>query len=72
MTVRGVEAHVEALFSRRKKKRRHPPEIGALERELVEHPGTPVNIRHGGKDGRLVISYGSLDLLDGVPEKIRN
>ena len=73
MTVRDAEVYVESLLSRKKKKRRRrPPEIGALERELAEHLGTPVSIRHGGKGGRLVISYGSLDVLDGVLEKIRN
>ena len=76
MTVRQAEVYVESLLSKNirkeKKKLPHPPEIKALERELAEHLGAPVNIQHGRKGGKLVISYSSLDILDGVLEKIRD
>jgi len=43
-----------------------------LEQELSEHLGAPVTIAHGkaGK-GHLTIGYASLDVLDGVLEKLR-
>jgi ParB family chromosome partitioning protein len=43
------------------------PDVRRLEQELGEKLGAPVEIRHGrdGK-GRLVVSYNSLDELDGI------
>jgi len=48
------------------------PNIRFLEQSLGERIGVPVNIKHGqnGK-GKLLISYNSLDELDGVLEHIR-
>ena len=76
MTVREAEEYVESLLNKdenreKKKPPPRPPEIAALERELGERLGTPVQIKHGRKGGRVVISYGNLDVLDGVLEKIR-
>ncbi len=75
MTVREAEAYVEALLNQGRKNKRkrpsRPPEITALEREIAEHLGTSVHIQHGRKSGKVVIRYASLDVLDGVLEKIR-
>jgi len=48
------------------------PNIRSLEQSLGERIGVPVNIKHGqnGK-GKLLISYNSLDELDGILEHIR-
>jgi len=46
--------------------------VEALERELAEKLATKVNIQHGrGGRGKLVITYHSLDELDGILERIR-
>ncbi len=48
------------------------PNIRSLEKDLGERIGVPVSIKHGqnGK-GKLLISYNSLDELDGILEHIR-
>ena len=46
--------------------------VAALERELAEKLATKVSIQHGrGGRGKLVITYHSLDELDGILERIR-
>jgi ParB family chromosome partitioning protein len=48
------------------------PNIETLERELAEKLAAKVSIQHGrGGRGRLVISYHSVDELDGILERIR-
>ena len=48
------------------------PNIESLERELAEKLAARVSIQHGRAGrGRLVISYHSLDELDGILERIR-
>jgi ParB family chromosome partitioning protein len=48
------------------------PNIETLERELAEKLATKVSIQHGrGGRGRLVITYHSVDELDGILERIR-
>ena len=48
------------------------PNIDALERELAELLNTPVSVQHGrGGRGKLVLSYHSLDELDGILERLR-
>ncbi|MEW6037243.1 MAG: ParB/RepB/Spo0J family partition protein [Pseudomonadota bacterium] len=43
------------------------PDIARLERRMAEHLGAAVRIQHGGKGaGRLVISYASLEQLEGL------
>jgi ParB family chromosome partitioning protein len=43
------------------------PDIARLERRMAEHLGAGVRIRHGGKGaGKLVISYASLEQLEGL------
>jgi ParB family chromosome partitioning protein len=46
--------------------------IRKLEQELSEHLGAPVTIAHGkGGKGHLTIGYSSLEVLDGVLDKLR-
>lgn len=53
--------------------RRIDPDIRRLEEELAERLGAKVALDQGrGGKGRLVISYNSLDELDGILEKIRS
>ncbi|TNF45584.1 ParB/RepB/Spo0J family partition protein [bacterium] len=47
-----------------------PPEILALMRRLERRLGSKVNIKTGKKGGRIEISYGSLEELNGVVEKM--
>jgi ParB family transcriptional regulator, chromosome partitioning protein len=48
------------------------PDIASLERELAEKLAAKVSIQHGrGGRGKLVITYHSLDELDGILERIR-
>lgn len=48
------------------------PNVKALMRELSERLGAPVDIKQGAKGkGRLVISYSSLDELDGILAHIK-
>ena len=46
------------------------PDIKRLTEELSERLGAPVNIQTKGSKGKLVISYNSLDELDGILAKI--
>mgnify|MGYP006928716845 FL=1 len=46
---------------------RSNPDIERLQQDLAERIGAEVKIQHGAKGkGKLVISYNSLDELDGV------
>jgi len=69
MTVRQTEALVRQWLNPRpapSEKRSHP-DIQRLQQDLSERLGAEVQIRHGNKGkGKLVISYSSLDELDGV------
>ena len=48
-------------------------DIDALQRELSDRLGTAVAVQHGrGGRGKLVISYHSLDVLDGILERLRS
>ena len=48
------------------------PNIDTLERELAELLNTPVSVQHGrGGRGKLVLTYHSLDELDGILERLR-
>jgi len=48
------------------------PNVARLERELADKLGAQVAIQHGsGGRGKLVVSYNSLDELDGILEHIR-
>jgi ParB family chromosome partitioning protein len=77
-SVRELEEAARAAQATPQGKARKPapgkrdPNVEALERELAEKLAAKVSIQHGrGGRGRLVISYHSLDELDGILERIR-
>jgi len=80
MTVRDAEHYVETLLkkdagagAKRRPRKRTPPEIASLERELSERLGAPVSVQYNTRSGKgkLLIHYTSLAELDGILEKIR-
>ena len=69
LTVRQTEALVRQWLNppREAGKVRSNPDIERLQQDLAERIGADVKIQHGAKGkGKLVISYSSLDELDGV------
>ncbi len=76
MSVRQAEALVRKLISQRDKPSVAPktldPNIRQLQDELASKLGTRVQIQHGAKGkGKLVLSYNSLDELDGILDHIK-
>ena len=62
----------KAVSKTGKKPSTQDPNIATLERELAEKLAAKVSIRHGrGGKGQLVISYHSVDELEGILERIR-
>lgn len=76
MSVRQAETYVRSLQQSPKTKA-NPSSIKSadvltLERDLSEKLGVPVSVTQGrGGKGKLVISYASLDILDGVLKRIK-
>ena len=69
LTVRQTEALVRQWLNPRPEttSTRSNPDIERLQQDLAERLGAQVQIQHGAKGkGKLVISYSSLDELDGV------
>lgn len=69
LTVRQTEALVRQWLNPRRESgtARSNPDIERLQQDLAERIGAEVKIQHGAKGkGKLVISYNSLDELDGV------
>ncbi len=69
LTVRQTEALVRQWLNPRRdaSQMRANPDIERLQQDLAERIGAQVTIQHGAKGkGKLVISYSSLDELDGV------
>lgn len=75
LTVRQTEALVRQWLNTNEKPAtttKADPDISRLEQRLAERLGSPVQIKHGNKGkGKLVISYSSLDELQGVLAHIR-
>jgi ParB family chromosome partitioning protein len=76
LSVRQTEALVRQLQSRAEAEPAptlsQDPDIRRLQDDLSERLGTPVRIQHGnGGKGRLVLSYSSLDELDGILAHIK-
>ncbi len=78
LSVRATERLVQKLLAAgddkaaRKPGRRRDPDLVRLEQNLADRLGAPVQIQYNDKGkGRLVISYNSLDELDGILEHIR-
>lgn len=76
-SVRQCEAFVKALSAGRelhnnKKPPTEDPNIKALQNRLADQLGANVQVQHGANGrGKLVVSYNSLDELDGILEHIR-
>jgi ParB family chromosome partitioning protein len=72
LSVRETEALVRRVLdgggvARRKEPGRVDPDIQRLENELADKLGARVAIQHGAKGrGKLVVTYNSLDELDGI------
>jgi ParB family chromosome partitioning protein len=78
LSVRETEALVRRLLARLaagdtdRAERGRDPDIRRLEENLTDRLGAKVELHHGAKGkGRLVISYHSLDELDGILEHIK-
>jgi ParB family chromosome partitioning protein len=76
MSVRETEKYIKKIKGTKPTEKRstsRPPDIISLEHELADQLGAPVSVQYNNRGkGRLVISYNSLDELDGVLEHIRN
>jgi len=74
MTVRDTENLVRRLLDPAKPKteQKVDPDVKRLETELSENLGAQVNIAHNAKGkGKMVISFSSLDELDGILSHIK-
>ena len=74
LSVRETEALVRRLLSGKKDRKpaRRDPDIARLETELSEKLGAKVSLSHGAKGkGKLVVSYNSLDELEGILAHIK-
>jgi ParB family chromosome partitioning protein len=75
LSVRQTEALIRKLLSDKPDRPTPPvldPNIRQLQDELAERVGARVQIQHGNKGkGKLVISYNSLDELDGILNHIK-
>lgn len=74
LTVRQTEALVSKWHEPKKSKKEEPknPDIDRLESKLGERLGAKVELKHNQKGkGKLVISYSSLDELDGILNHIK-
>ena len=75
--MRQTEALVRKMLSDRNKPARQKrqvadPNVRRLQDELAEKLGAPVQIQHSASGkGKLVLSYGSLDELDGILSHFR-
>ena len=77
LSVRQCEALTRGLSAKTKpqtkSEKNKDPNTAALERELSEILGSPVDIKHNAKGkGRLVINFKNLDALQGVLDKIKS
>jgi len=77
LSVRETEALVRRLSTRKdepepRESPRQDPNIARLEHDLADRLGAKVHLQHGAKGrGKLVISYNSLDELDGILSHIQ-
>jgi ParB family chromosome partitioning protein len=80
LSVRQTEAHVRRLLQQKEnslgKHNQSParldPDVRHLQQSLTEKIGVPVMLQHNAKGkGRLILSYNSLDELDGILSHIK-
>jgi ParB family chromosome partitioning protein len=76
LSVRETERYIKNLKGTKGVEKRptsRSPDIISLEHELADQLGAPVSVHYNNRGkGQLIISYNSLDELDGVLEHIRN
>ena len=77
LSVRQCEALASGFSAKKnpqaKSEKNKDPNTAALERELSEILGSPVDIKHNAKGkGKLVINFKNLDALQGVLDKIKS
>jgi ParB family chromosome partitioning protein len=76
LSVRETEQYIKNLRGTKTVEKRptsRSPDIISLEHELADQLGAPVSVHYNNRGkGQLIISYNSLDELDGVLEHIRN
>ena len=77
LSVRQCEALASGFSAKQnpqaKSEKNKDPNTAALERELSEILGSPVDIKHNAKGkGKLVINFKNLDALQGVLDKIKS
>ena len=77
LSVRQCEALASSFSAKpnpqAKSEKNKDPNTAALERELSEILGSPVDIKHNAKGkGKLVINFKNLDALQGVLDKIKS
>ena len=72
LSVRQTENRVKNFLLKKNSEKSLPdPDVTKLEQYLAEKIGFPVTIQHTNKgNGKLVISYSSLDQLDGILDNI--
>lgn len=76
LSVRETEKLVQAQVTKPGRRGKPAPtpkdaDVQRLERNLGDRLGAPVAIQHGKRGGKVVISYSSLDELDGILEHIK-
>jgi len=78
LSVRQTEAYVRRLLQQKENARignapvRVDPDIRHLQQSLTEKIGVPVTLQHNAKGkGKLILSYNSLDELDGILNHIK-
>jgi ParB family transcriptional regulator, chromosome partitioning protein len=76
--VRATERLVKQILVDSRRPREHgrtqrrDPDLVSLEQDLSDKIGAPVQVHHGARGkGKVVISYNSLDELDGILEHIQ-
>jgi len=71
LSVRDVEKMTREIAWDRARKREVKPEIQAMEKELAESLGAPVEIREDLNGGKLIINFFSSEDLDSILSRIR-
>jgi len=76
LSVRETEKYIKKIKGTKVEKKQstsRSPDVVSLEHELADQLGAPVSVQYNNRGkGQLIISYNSLDELDGVLEHIRN
>lgn len=74
LSVRETEAYIKTIMNpaKKKKEKQQAPEILAAEKELGESLATKVEIRGGGKKGKILIEYYTAEQLDRIYEFLKS